>query len=225
MLAERLLNPQQAENIDNNIDNAEVDFARLLTVNSLDGTWVLGSESRRVEDIAQYARCVDLVVVGLGTPDDPASDLQGLDIEQLVIECGRPVLGIPIANVPEQIGQNIMVTWDGSRESARALHDAIPFLREAATIKVVSIGSDPNSVISPSEVVAHLKRLGVSATVDSTTDLRLPIDDEIFSRVDWEGVDLLVAGAFGHSRVREHVFGGVNRSLLHQMMVPVLVSH
>jgi nucleotide-binding universal stress UspA family protein len=185
----------------------------------------VASASRRVEDIVKYARCVDLVIVGLGVPDDPTSDPQALDTEQLVIECGRPVLGIPIANVPEHIGQNIMVAWDGSRESSRALHDAIPFLREATTIKIVSIKSDPTSVISPSAVVAHLKRLGISATVDTTTDLRLPIEDEIFTRVDWEGVDLLVAGAFGHSRVREHLFGGVSRTILHQMMVPVLVSH
>jgi nucleotide-binding universal stress UspA family protein len=88
-------------------------------------------------------------------------------------------------------------------------------LREAATIKIVSIKSDPNSVISSSAMVAHLKRLGIAATVDTTTDLRLPIEDDIFSRVDWEGVDLLL----------EHVFGGVSRTLLHQMMVPVLVSH
>jgi nucleotide-binding universal stress UspA family protein len=219
--AGEFLDPQEAENI----DDAEADFARQLTVNSLDGSWVMGSASRRVEDIVKYARCVDLVVVGLGVPDDPTSDPQALDTEQLVIECGRPVLGIPIANVPEHIGQNIMVAWDGSRESSRALHDAIPFLREATTVKVVSIKSDPNSVISPSAVVAHLQRLGISATVDTTTDLLAPIEDEIFSRVDWEGVDLLVAGAFGHSRVREHLFGGVSRTILHQMMVPVLVSH
>ncbi|MCP4305577.1 MAG: universal stress protein, partial [bacterium] len=143
----------------------------------------------------------------------------------LVIECGRPVLGIPIANVPEEIGKNIMVAWDGSRESARALHDAIPFLREAATIKIVSIGSRPSSVRSPTTVAGHLGRLGITADVDTALDMQLPIGEEILSRIEREDVDLLVAGAFGHSRVREHLFGGVSRTLLHQMMVPVLVSH
>jgi nucleotide-binding universal stress UspA family protein len=225
MIAEWLLDPRQSKNVDNDVDRAEAGFARLLTVNSLDGTWIAGSESRRAEDIAQYARCVDLVVVGLGVPDDPASDPQHLDIEQLVVECGRPVLGIPDANIPEQIGQNIMVAWDGGRESTRALHDAIPFLRDAATIKIVSIGTNPNSALSPGAVVDHLKRLGIRATIDTTSTLGLTVEDEIFSRIDWEGVDLLVAGAFGHSRVQEHIFGGVSRSLLHQMMVPVLVSY
>lgn len=224
-IADWLLDPRQARTVENDIDKAEVDFARLLTVNSLDGTWIPGSESRRVEDIVQYARCVDLVVAGLGAPDDPASDPQLLDIEQLVVECGRPVLGIPDAGIPEQIGQNVMVAWDGGRESTRGLHDAIPFLHDAATIKIVSIGSNPNSAMSPGAVVDHLKRLGISATIETTPQLGLTIADEIFSRIDWEGVDLLVAGAFGHSRIQEHIFGGVSRALLHQMMVPVLVSH
>src|SRR5665213_2970110 len=61
-----------------NIDDAEADFARQLTVNSLDGAWVVASASRRVEDIVKYSRCVDLVVVGLGVPDDPTSDPQAL---------------------------------------------------------------------------------------------------------------------------------------------------
>jgi len=208
-----------------NLDDAAADFARQLTMHSLEGTWIVAGASHREEEIATLARYVDLVVVGLGDPDDPASDPERLDTEQLVIGCGRPVLGIPIANVPERIGENILVAWDGSREAARALHDAIPFLRDAATIKIASIESKRTSVGGPSAVVAHLQRLGISATVDTMTDLGLPIEDEIFTRVDWEHVDLLVAGAFGHSRVRERVLGGVSRSLLHQMMVPVLVSH
>jgi nucleotide-binding universal stress UspA family protein len=207
------------------IETAAVEFERQLKLNGLEGTWVLGRVSGRIEDIAKYSRCVDLVVAGLGVPDDPASDPQGLDLEQLVIECGRPVLGIPIINVSGKVGQSIMVAWDGSREAARALHDAIPFLREAATIKVVSIESDPMSVLSPDHVVAHLKRLGIAAAVDAALDLKLPVGDEILSRIERAEVDLLVAGAFGHSRVREHLFGGASRTLLHQMMVPVLVSH
>jgi nucleotide-binding universal stress UspA family protein len=207
------------------MDVAAAEFDRQLKSKSLDGLWVAGSESRTVEDIANYARCVDLVVAGLGFPGEPSLDPQGLDVERLVIECGRPVLGIPIANIPEEIGRSILVAWDGSRQSARALHDAIPFLQEAEAVKVVSIGGDPTSIVSPGNVVAHLKRRGISATVDAAFDLQLPIGEEILSRIEREGADLLVAGAFGHSRLREHIEGGVSITLLHQMMIPVLVSH
>ena len=191
----------------------------------LEGTWVLGSDSHPAQDIASYARCADLVVAGLGYPDDPSSDPQNLDIEQLVIECAGPVLGIPITTGSDEIGRNVMVAWDGSREASRALRDAIPFLREAATVRLVWIDRNANAVASPSDAVAHLQRLGIMASIDTEIDLHLPVGEEILSRIGREGVDLLVAGAFGHSRLIERIVGGVSRSLLHQMMIPVLVSH
>jgi len=207
------------------IENAAEDFERQLKLHNLEGTWVLGNQSGTVEDLAEYSRCADLVVAGLATLDDPDSGDDIVDIEKLVIECGRPVLGIPITPIPEQLGKNVMIAWDGSREASRAMHDAVPFLREAATVQVVSIDRDPIAISSPGEAVAHLQRLGIAATVDDQLDLRLPIGEEILSRIDRNEVDLLVAGAFGHSRLIEHIMGGTSRSLLHQMMVPVLVSH
>jgi nucleotide-binding universal stress UspA family protein len=206
-------------------DTAATEFERQLSLRGLDGTWVPGNGAHKVDDLVDHARCVDLVIAGLGVPDDPASDPQDLDIERLIVDCGRPVLGIPIANVSADFGQNIMLAWDGSRESTRAVHDAIPFLREAATIRIVSIDGDPISVLSPGTLVHHLKRLGITAAIDTELDMQLPIGDEILSRIEREEVDLLVAGAFGRSRMWERLFGGTSRTLLHQMMVPVLASH
>lgn len=204
---------------------AAVEFDRQLSANSIEGTWVLGERSRGVEDVVNYARCADLVVLGLGPPDDPSTDPQGLDVERIVIECGRPVLGLPIVNLPETIGKRILLAWDGHRACTRALHDLLPFLREAELVKVVSVDTDPFFVASATNAVAHLKRLGVAAEVDTALDLQLPIGEELLSRIEREEIDLLVAGAFGHSRIWEHMFGGTSRTLLHQMMVPVLVSH
>ncbi|MBZ0230297.1 MAG: universal stress protein [Bauldia sp.] len=206
-------------------DAAALDFDRCAQSNSLEGQWILGGKSRGVADIVDYSRCADLVVVGLGPPDDPDSDPQGLDVEELVVECGRPVLGIPIVESSDTIGQRVLVAWDGSRACTRALHDAVPFLREAAAVKVVSIDSDSFTAVSATSVVAHLRRLGITAEVDKSLDLRLPIGEEILSRIEREEMDLLVAGAFGRSRIWEHLFGGTSRLLLHQMMIPVLVSH
>jgi nucleotide-binding universal stress UspA family protein len=206
------------------IENASTNFEQDLKLHGLEGTCVIGNPSRVTEDIASYSRCVDLVVAGLGSPDDPDSP-NPLDIEKVVIECGRPVLGIPVTMTADQIGTNIMIAWDGSREASRAMHDALPFLHEATTVQLVSIDRDSLAVASVNEAVAHLKRLGITATIDDQLDLRLPVGEEIFSRIERYGVDLLVAGAFGHSRLIEHIVGGVSRSLLHQMMVPVLVSH
>jgi len=204
---------------------AAVEFDRQLTANSIEGTWVLGDRSRGVEDVVNHARCSDLVVLGLGPPDDPGADPQGLDVETIVVDCGRPVLGLPIVSLPETVGKRILLAWDGRRACTRALHDALPFLREAEAVKVVSVDADPFFIASATNAVAHLKRVGVTAEVDTALDLQLPIGEEILSRIEREEIDLLVAGAFGHSRIWEHLFGGTSRTLLHQMMVPVLVSH
>ncbi len=205
------------------MNDAEVAFDRSLRANSLDGQWIAGTAARPDEDIAEYARCADLVVVSLGSPDEPGRD--AIDVERLVMECGRPVLGLPIANLPETIGRNILVAWDGSRESARAVNDAMPFLREAKATRIVSVGIDPTVAASAENLVAHLKRLGIAAAVDHSLDLHLPIGEEILSRIEGLEADLLVAGAFGHSRLREHLGGGATLTFLHQMMTPVLVSH
>jgi len=204
---------------------AAVEFDREIAANSIEGTWVVGDRSRGVEDVINYARCSDLVVIGLGPPDDPGSDPQRLDVERIVIECGRPVLGMPIIGLPETIGKRILLAWDGRRACTRALHDALPFLKEAETVRIVSVDADPFFVASATNAAAHLERLGVTAEVDTALDLQLPIGEEILSRIEREEIDLLVAGAFGHSRIWEHLFGGTSRTLLHQMMVPVLVSH
>ncbi len=206
-------------------EDAAVEFERQLKTMSLEGMWVLGGARGGEDDIVKYAMCADLVVVGLGIPDDPASNPPGINVEQIVVGCGRPVLGMPIVSVGPDVGRKILIAWDGSRESTRALHDAVPFLREAETVTLASIAGDTLSARSPNGVIAHLKRLGVSATIDTEMDLQLPIGEEILSRIEREEIDLLVAGAFGHSRLREHLLGGVSTTLLHQMMVPVLVSH
>ena len=105
------------------------------------------------------------------------------------------------------------------------MHDAVPFLREAKAVYVVSLDRDQVGVASADDVMSHLKRIGIDAAIDDQLDLRLPIGEEILSRIEANDIDLLVAGAFGHSRRVEHITGGASRSLLHQMIVPVLVSH
>jgi nucleotide-binding universal stress UspA family protein len=207
------------------IENEAADFDREVGLRNVDGSFVIGDPSNAVEDLAKYSRCADLVVAGLGNPDEADSDYNVVDIEKLVIASGRPVLGIPITMASDQLGKNILIAWDGSRPASRALHDALPFLREASSVRLVSIESHPTAIASPNEAVAHLQRMGIPAVLDQDADLHLPIGEEILSRVDLNDIDLLVAGAFGHSRFAEHIVGGASRSLLHQMMVPILVSH
>ena len=128
-----------------------------------------------------------------------------------------------------------------AREQAHVLVSAhrevkvcvLPLAHHALTLTLIAYellsgpgtDGDPTSVLSPGTLVHHLKRLGITAAIDTELDMQLPIGDEILSRIEREEVDLLVAGAFGRSRMWERLFGGTSRTLLHQMMVPVLASH
>jgi len=88
------------------IENKAADFDRQVRLRNIEGTWVMGDSSRTVEDLAKYSRCVDLLVAGLGDPDDAGSEHNVVDIEKLVIACGRPVLGTPITTTADQVGKN-----------------------------------------------------------------------------------------------------------------------
>jgi nucleotide-binding universal stress UspA family protein len=173
--------------------------------------------------IVRYARVADLVVAGISPVP---SELPDLDIEGLVVGAGRPVLGLPPGKLPDRIGRNIVIAWDDSREASRAVHDALPFLHDARSVRVLSLGNGHRVTDSADLLLAHLRRQGVPATMDPDHGLHADSPaDEILSRLQSPEADLLVAGAFGHSRLGERLFGGASRTFLHQMMIPVLVSH
>jgi nucleotide-binding universal stress UspA family protein len=199
------------------------EFERQLKDRSLEGEWAISESRTELRGLLRYTRCTDLLVAGL--PQLPP-DFPELDIERLVVDSGRPVLGLPHANVSENLGRNIVIAWDGSREASRALHDAVPFLQQSASVRIIAIEIGQHPSASADEVVSHLQRLGISAAIDVDRGLHSESPaDEILSRLETADADLLVAGAFGHSRFSERMFGGASRTFLHQMMIPVLVSH
>ena len=195
------------------------EFENALKERGLDGTWVLGAGTADLTGLLHHARSADFVIAGI-SPVPP--DYPDVDVEALVVESGRPVLGLPPGRLPDRIGRNIVIAWDGSRAASRAVHDAVPFLHDARSVRVISIGNND----APKLLIEHLRRLGVPAATDE--DRRLYSEtpaDEILSRLQSPEADLLVAGAFGHSRLGERLFGGASRTFLHQMMIPVLISH
>jgi nucleotide-binding universal stress UspA family protein len=206
------------------IDEVTADFASRLKEAGVAGDLVAAAPRDDLADLIGLCRCADLVIAGLGDPDAPARE-RAIDVDRLVLEAGRPVLGIPIMPPRGPIGERILIAWDGSREAARALNDALPFLRQAQKVVIASIDNPEAWSQVPEHVVAHLQRLGIEASVDDSFDLNLPIGEELLSRVERQEIDLLVAGAYGVSRLREAILGGVSRTLTRQMMVPVLLSH
>lgn len=178
-----------------------------------------------MKDIIAHIRTRDLAIIGLGDPGRVDPDPQGFRPEEVILACGRPALGIPIANVPAGIGRNIVVAWDGSRGAARALHDALPLLKRADTIALVAV-DPPELDPAPAQSAArHLRRHGIEASERILSGGGLTIGEAILAECDYLHSDLVVAGAYGHSRRSESILGGVSRTLLRQMMVPVLMSH
>lgn len=173
----------------------------------------------------EHARAADLVIASQTDPDWDLSPV--LDFpERMALECGRPVLIVPKVGVYKSIGERILVAWNGKREAARAVFDAMPLLARADSVRILSIESQAEEGTLPdTEITATLARHGAKVTIARTVAPATSIADEILNRVSDESADLLVMGAYGHSRFRELVFGGVTRGIARQMTVPTLFSH
>lgn len=186
----------------------------------------LDIDSARV--ITLHARHADLVVLGQEEPEAPTG-VPRHRVEDVILAAGRPALVIPYIGAGKALGQRVMVAWDASRESARAVNDAMPLLEQAKTVTVLSVnprpGVDRHGEEPGADIALHLARHGVKVDVQRTQVDEIDIGDTVLSRLADLSIDLLVMGAYGHSRLREVVLGGVTRTLLESMTVPVLMSH
>lgn len=175
--------------------------------------------------ITRLARYADIVVLGQTPPDNIAGRIFIELPEQVVLAAGRPILVVPYAGSYPSIGERILVAWDGSREATRAVHDALPVLAKARKVTVLSINSDKLYDVSSVDMAAHLARHGVAVEASEAVSDDIGTGDVLLSRAADLGIDLIVMGAYGHSRAREWVVGGVTRHILSHMTRPVLMSH
>lgn len=174
-----------------------------------------------------HARYADLVVAGQGIDLGDAPREMALLPEELVLGVGRPVLVVPRYGSFPTLGERVLVAWNATREATRAVNDAIPLLRRARKVTVLSINpdGDPDRRLPGAEIALHLARHGVTAEAASTVATDITAGDVILSSAADLGADLIVMGAYGHTRLREMVLGGATRHLLRSMTVPVLMSH
>lgn len=179
--------------------------------------------------LAQTGRYADVVVVGQDDPDDSAMSAPARLVEDLLFAVGRPVLAIPYIGAPETLATRVLVAWNASREATRALNDALPLLKRAERVTVLSVNPSPgdrgDGDVPSADICLHLARHGVKAEAAQTQARDIEAGDVILSRAADEGADLIVMGAYGHARLREQILGGVTRTLLGHMTVPVLMSH
>ena len=207
-------------------DIVEQRFRAEVEPHSIAGDWHQFGPGEGAEFIALLTTA-DLVVLGQ-TSDDyrlPAD----FRPEDVIVGTGRPALVVPYAGAFTVIGRRVLVAWDGSREATRALHDALPLIAraEAAIVIGVSAREAQAERAHPSldRVVRHLGRHGIPARLEEMVGSDVPVADLLLSRAADLDADLIVAGVYHHSQFREALIGGVSRSLLHHMTVPVLMSH
>jgi nucleotide-binding universal stress UspA family protein len=204
----------------------EAGFREQLRRNGLAGDWQapMGPVDLLV---ASRAGTTDLVVLAQTDPDRPLPKVAGNLIEDVMMRCGRPILVVPYAGRFSRIGRTVLVGWNGSREAARAVHDALPLIEPAASVTVLQVERVGASVanLPTADIAAHLARHGVIVHAARTVADGISDADALLSYACDEGADLLVVGGYGHSRLRELVLGGVTRSLLRDMTLPVLISH
>jgi nucleotide-binding universal stress UspA family protein len=173
---------------------------------------------------AQIARRFDLAVVGQAQRERGASD--DLTIEGALFESGRPIVVVPYIQKRGMTLERVLACWDGSRTAARAIGDAMPFLERAKAVDIMIVAEERKSdEISGANMGEHLARHGVAASVKRIAKGDLAIEDVLLSYAADSGADFMVMGGYGHSRLREFILGGVTRSILASMTVPVLMSH
>ncbi len=179
--------------------------------------------------LAVHARYADLVI--LGQPD-PRGSRSGVDMEavgQVVVEAGGPVLIVPYAGNFTELGKRTLLAWNGSREAARAVHDAHAILTKGAKITVMRVnppGRDhARRDMASVDISVALARHGYEAEAAHVVAEDMKVGDMILSRAADAGVDSIVMGAYGHSRLREFILGGATAHVLRHMTVPVLMSH
>ena len=175
------------------------------------------------------SRYTDLVVLGQLNPEEPLAPVNNPRPEDIVLSAGRPVLAIPYVGHYDAIGQRVLVAWDASREASRSISDAMPLLASASAVTILTIdpatGRTEHGDIPGADIALHLARHGVNTRVEKAPSGGIGIGDVLLSRASDLGADLLVMGAYGHSRVRELVLGGATRTVLRSMTLPVFISH
>jgi nucleotide-binding universal stress UspA family protein len=175
--------------------------------------------------VGAAARLYDLTIVL--QPDAEQHTYDNTIPTEILIQAGGPVLFVPHIFRGAFRAKRIGICWDGSRLAARALKDARPFLAKADALLAISINgaeSAPQDA-SPERLAEHLARAGLPARLVDLPASRSDIQPSILSLAADENLDMLVMGAYGHSRLQEGILGGVTREMLRTMTIPTLMSH
>lgn len=189
---------------------------------------VEGVTSLLADAMLKHAPYADLIIASQ-VNSSTSRTIEPDFVERLILESGRPVLVIPNMGTFKTVGTKVIVGWNATREAMRAAFDAVPVIKQAKQVELLWANARNEPEISGdlpgAELAAVLARHDIKVMAKSISAPDLAPADALLNEASDSGADLIVVGAYGHSRLREFVFGGVTRSLLQHMTVPVLMSH
>jgi nucleotide-binding universal stress UspA family protein len=215
---------RQVADIEERLESLKSEFDNLVQDNNRT-SWrgIVGDPTRH---LALHARSADLLITSAG--NSGVGRLRTVDPGELILSAGRPVLFPAEGQQPEPVkGESILIAWKDAREARRAVVDAMPFLTDARQVVVATIEEDDRAGAreSAADVVRFLTKHGVKARSE-VVDVGRGYASEALAEIATEvGADLMVSGGYGHTRLREWIFGGVTRSLLEDASMNRFVSN
>lgn len=190
-------------------------------------------ERRRIDDeaaagVSMQARYCDLVVISQAAPDEFVPRLPSDFPEYVLLNSARPVLVVPVTGMKHDFGKHVTVAWNGSADAVRAITSAIPLLQRAEQVRLVVLNADAKRDMHGedpgADIALYLARHGIRVEVTSTRSAPDEGESLLSFAVD-KGSDLIVMGAYGHSRFREILLGGATRTALRSSPIPLWMAH
>jgi nucleotide-binding universal stress UspA family protein len=190
-------------------------------------------ERRRIDEesgvgVSMQARYADVVVISQSAPGESLPRLRADFPEYVLLNCARPVLVVPAAGIQGPFGKRVAVAWNGSADAVRAITSAIPLLRAAEQVNLVLFNADTagdiHGEIPGTDMALYLARHGVRVEV-TASDTDDDAGEALLAYAADNSIDLIVMGAYGHSRFREILLGGVTRTVLRTSSLPLWMAH
>jgi nucleotide-binding universal stress UspA family protein len=211
-----------AEQVAMVLDQFEIATRRLGIPHDARSTFDVSYAATRI--MTELSRLHDLNIVA--QPDRSHPSQTDFLSEAVLFGSGRPMLMIPYINRGTFRSDRVLICWNGGMQAARAVHNAMPFLRKATTIEVVTVNENEGaSEVSSAALIDHLARQDLSARPHRITAASSNIHNAILSLAADSETDLIVMGGYGHSRIRELILGGTTRGMFETLTVPALISH
>lgn len=182
------------------------------------------AQSNIAYDVIENCRHVDLILVS-NTNRQNGDEIETDFVERLILAAGRPVLILPFTGDVKLATDQILIGWNNSRESSRAVFDALPFLQKSNKVRLVAVDVAPRGAVPASDLAEALDRHGVTCELTDVASSGMTVGDTLQRAANDFGAGLLVLGGYGHSRFTELIFGGATREVLRKMEMPVLMSH